>query len=284
MIKIYIDNRNFILLIVRIVIVLLFCLFINFKGNMTRLLYSQNKNSDVNSDVIRHIRIAESFVKQKTVDTLEKAIKEYEVALNVAPDNYEALWKISEVYIYLMDIKTNGLVVEKDSCKEILKKLGKPAYEYSIKAYEINPQGKEAIIVNLASYGYYISSFGIVKAVLKGTAGHYKDLAKKLIEVDDKCVGALGYRCLGRLYYSAPWPVGNTKKALKYFKKASTIASSMLEPHYWLGMLYLREKKYDLARKEFEFVSNNPPSEIETHYIKEFKKKAEKFLKELDVQ
>jgi len=52
----------------------------------------------------------------------------------------------------------------------------------------------------------------------------------------------------------------------------------MLEPHYWMGMIYVKKRKYEAATKEFEFVLSNPPIKLEEHFISEFKKESEKQL------
>jgi tetratricopeptide (TPR) repeat protein len=158
----------------------------------------------------------------------------------------------------------------------ILKGEGKTALDYAEKAYRMNPKSKEAVTVNLQAYAYYSASFGIVKAIFKGAAGHYKELANELNSIDDSYKGGIGYRYLGRLYYVAPWPVGSKKKAKQNYLKAREFNDKMLEVHYWLGMIYLDDKEYDLAKKEFEFVVNNPPIAIEQSWITAFKDDAKK--------
>lgn len=228
-----------------------------------------------------HITQADMLVKEMTIKHLEHAIKEYESALELDPNSYDALWKLAYTYIYILDIKTDCLIVEKREYKPVLKELGHLAQQYAKRAYKVNPKGKEAVRANLQSYGYYSASMGIVTAVLKGAAGHYVALAKELIAIDDTYCGASAYRCLGRLYYMAPWPLGNSKKAMKFYQKASERNPDMLEPHYWRGMIYLKKKKYEAARKEFEFVLSNPPIKLEEHCISEFKKESQKQLNKI---
>lgn len=215
--------------------------------------------------------IEKKYLQEKSVENCEKAIEEYKILLAERPNNYKVLAKISMAYIDILDIKTNALIVEKDEYKPILKELGKIANDYAKKAYELNPQNKDAIAANLVSYGYYSASFGIVKAVLKGAAGHYKDLANQLIKVDDAYMGALGYRSLGKLYHVAPWPVGSKSKALKFFKKAVDTDGTVLYSRYYLGMLYYQDKQYDLAEKEFIKVRDDEPSFFDKHFIKAYK-------------
>ena len=101
----------------------------------------------------------------------------------------------------------------------------------------------EAIAAAGLAHGYYSASFGVVKAILKGAAGRYKKLARKLIKTDDAYRGALGYKMMGKFYYMAPFPLGSLIKSERYYKKALEKDSSLCEPRYYLGMIYLKRKK-----------------------------------------
>jgi tetratricopeptide (TPR) repeat protein len=218
------------------------------------------------------------LMQEKTIENCEKAIKGYEQLLKKEPENYKFLNKIAKAYITIIDIKTSAMIEEKDEFKPVLEKYGEIANDYAHKAYKINPNDKEVVAVCLVAYGYYSSSFGIIKAIFKGAAGHYKDLCNQLIKLDEKHSGALGYRALGKLYYLAPWPVGSTKKALKNFQKAALTDGTVLNSQYYLGLIYFDKDKYDLAKKAFTFVVENPANEHEKHFIDAYKKASQKYL------
>jgi tetratricopeptide (TPR) repeat protein len=221
------------------------------------------------------------LMENKNIKNCEKAIKGYESLLKKTPDDPEILYKIANAYICMIDIKTSALIEEKNEFKPVLDKLGKIAYGYAYKAYKINPKCKEAVGASLVAYGYYSASFGILKAVLKGAAGHYKDLANQLIQIDEKYDGALGYRSLAKLYHVAPWPVGSTRKALKFFKKAVETDNAVLYSHYYLGLIYFEKDEFDLAKKEFTCVMDRPPDISEIHFIETYKNEARKFLQKI---
>jgi tetratricopeptide (TPR) repeat protein len=232
--------------------------------------------------VAAHIKAGDKLLADpKKVEKLEKAIKEYEAALKIDPNNLDALRKAALAYVSIIDIKTDALIVEKDENKPIMKDLGKKALDYAEKAYEIDPKNEEVVAVNLRAYAYYSASMGIVTAILKGAAGHYKELANELIALDDTYESGLAYSYLGRLYHMSPWPVGSSKKSLKNYLKALEINDKKLETHYWLGILYLDDKEYDKAKKEFEYVVNNPPIEFEKSWIGAFKTDAKKKLEDI---
>ena len=190
------------------------------------------------------VKTVDALMKNRNIKNSEAAIKGYEKLLSKDPDNPELLVRIGNAYITIIDIKTAALIEEKDEYKPILDKLGKIAYDYAFKSYKINPRSKEAVGASLVAYGYYSAGFGIIKAIFKGAAGHYKNLANELIAIDDKFDGALGYRSLGKLYEVAPWPVGSSRKALKYFQKAVEADYGVLYSHYYLGVLYFKKGNF----------------------------------------
>ena len=230
---------------------------------------------------------ADRLMADKTVADLQKAIKELESVLEQYPDNYEALWRISRAYVDIIAIKTSALIEEREEFKPILSELGRKADTYARQALKLNPDAKEVVTVAALAHGYYSSSFGILKAILKGAAGRYKKLSRKLIKIDDSYQGAAGYKMMGKFYYVAPFPYGSLIKAERNYKKSLEKYNGLLEAHYYLGMIYLKRKKYDIAKKEFEFVINNPPHTTEAYYIKEFKEESKKQLdkvKELEAR
>jgi tetratricopeptide (TPR) repeat protein len=223
----------------------------------------------------------DGLLSEKSVANCEKAVKACELLLKDAPDSYEILYRLANAYIGIIDIKTSALIEEKDEFKPVLKELGQIANDYAERAYQLNPKHKDVVAANLVSYGYYSASFGIVKAIFKGAAGHYKDLCNQLIEIDDRHLGALGYRLLGKLYHVAPWPVGSKKKALKFFQKAVETDNSVLYSHYYIGVIHFEKRDYDLAEKEFIFVRDNPANACEKHYTDAYKEKARYYLTSL---
>lgn len=220
----------------------------------------------------------DALMVEKTVENCEKAIKGYELLLKDNPKNYEILYKLADAYSVILDIKTAGFLEEKDEYKPILKSLGTTANDYAEKAYKLNHKSKEVVASALRAYAYYSASFGVVKAVFKGAATHYKDLCNELIKMDDKYKGAMGYRFLGKIYIVAPWPVGSDSKALKMFKKAIEKDNATLYSHYFAGELYFEDKEWDLAEKEFTFVRDNPPTNDEAYYFDAYKKKTNEYL------
>ncbi|MFH1378746.1 MAG: hypothetical protein ABII23_00580 [bacterium] len=102
-----------------------------------------------------------------SVKNMETAIKILQPILEIDPDNYEACLKTTRAYIEILTIKTSALIIEKDEYKPLLKQLGRKADVYARKAYELNPENKEAVMTALQAHGYFSSSFGIAAAIIK---------------------------------------------------------------------------------------------------------------------
>ena len=227
------------------------------------------------------IQKADDGLQTITEAHCREAIHAYEAALKSDPKNYEANWKASRAYCLILDLKTAGLIEEKEEYKPLLKELGEKAEGYAEKAYTVNPKGLDGLVWYNSSYGYHAASLGILKAILKGAGGKLKKLAHELIEVNDTASDALGYRMLGRFYMNAPFPVGSKTKAARYFEKAVQKAPGSLFNHYWLGEIYLEKKQFEQAKKEFQFVLDHPANPDEKHFSKPTQEAARKRLREL---
>ena len=215
-------------------------------------------------------------------ENIRKAVTEYESALRLDPESYEANWKMARAYCLILDIKTNIMIEEKKEYKPFLKDLGEKAGFYGAKAYAANPKGLDALVWYNGSYAYHASSMGIIKAILNGAGAKVKILANELIKQNDRYHGAFGYRILGRFYLNAPFPIGSRRKAMEHFKKAVDKAPADLQNHYWLGEAYRREGRAKEAKEQFEFVAANPPADIEAHLAGILKQYAQKYLDEIN--
>jgi hypothetical protein len=238
----------------------------------------QSINGESGQDGAITMAAIDKLMENKSMENCETAIRECEALLKEDPDNPELMARIAHAQVTIIAIQTAALIEERDEFKPLLKTLGKAAIDHAAKAFHMNPQSKEAVAIFLVACGYHSSGIGIFKSLCQGNGRLYKDLAWRLIRMDDKFEGALGYRCLGQFYDIAPWPVGSSRKALKYFLKASEAVPAVLHSHYHLGMLYMKKGDFDLAKKEFEFVAENPAHPSEAHYISAYKDEARKYL------
>ena len=216
--------------------------------------------------VERLIRQGDEALEAVTEDNAAKAAAEYETALRLDPQNYEANWKAARAYCLILDFKTRILLTEKDEDKPALRELGEKAEAFGARAYAANPRGLDALVWYTGSIAYHAAGTGILKAIYQGTDGKIESLAAQLISLDPVYHGAFGYRILGRLYLKAPFPKGNKRKAAEYLEKAVAAYPPDLQNHYWLGAAYLSRKKFPEAQRQFQYVLDHPPQEIEAHF------------------
>lgn len=207
------------------------------------------------------------LMADRNLENSHQAILACEILLSKEPDDPGLLVRIANAYITIITIRTSALIEERDEFKPILNGLGRIAYEYADRAYRLQPESREVVAVALVASGYFTASMAKVKAICTGAAGHTKRLAERLIRLDDRFEGALGYRSLGKFYEMAPWPVGSRRKALACYQKAVAAAPGSLHAHFLLGMLHWRRGERDLARKEFTLTVESPAHPSEAHFI-----------------
>ncbi|MFH1283303.1 MAG: hypothetical protein ABII27_06525 [bacterium] len=238
-------------------------------------------SAEINS---KNIKTADDLTLTYIYENINQAIMIYEDIYDNNPDNYELCWKLSRAYNAILDIKTNQAIItvegltDTEENKKLWREFGKNSFFFSEKALEFNPDGVEGLIWNAISYAYYSSSYGIVKAIFSGAAKKFKKNAKLLIDNAPEQMGALGYRHMGIFYLAAPFPIGSASKAAKYMQKALSLDSKYLQNHYYFGLALYRLEKYKDAKREFDYVIQNPPQVYEKHCNEAFMEESKRFI------
>jgi len=190
----------------------------------------------------------------------EKALEEYQAALQAEPENYEALWKTARAYFDLGD-----LMEPKDkAATEQQRKLFTESLSYARKAVRANPNDTWGYFFRSAAQGKYVLTQGKKEQVNASKA--IKADIEKAIELDpnnDLAYHALGLwhrkmdeiggaqRFLGGMLYGSI-PKGTNEESERCLQKAITIKPDYTNHHLELGRTYLAMKKYDLAKQEFQ--------------------------------
>ena len=84
-------------------------------------------NDGVAADIQTLIQKGDERLQEITEANAKEDIAVYEAALKIDPENYEANWKTSKAYCLILDLKTAGLIEEKEEYKPLLKELGEKA-------------------------------------------------------------------------------------------------------------------------------------------------------------
>lgn len=217
----------------------------------------------------------------------QKALEEYLKALEIEPNNYEILWKVSRGYLDVADLMTGtGKEIEKQKFELYVK-----AEKYARQAINANSND---------TWGHFYLSAALGKKVLmlgkKEQIDASKDVKKavdKAIELDpnnDLAYHALGRwhrrmaeiggakRALGSLIYGSI-PRGSFEESEKWLKKAVELKPEYINHHLELGRTYVALKKYDLARQEFNKCLELPEASAKD---KQYKEEARAELANLD--
>lgn len=154
--------------------------------------------------------------------------------------------------------------------------------EYGEAGVEADEDSLEACFWLAVNYG----SFGQEKGIMKSLSlvSQIKDLAEKVVELDEGYFYGGAWRVLGRLYHKAPgFPlsIGNSKKALECFEKALEFGPKFYLNHLFIAEFYISERKKDKARKHLEWILEADLNE--NHEIEDagYKCEAEELLKDL---
>lgn len=236
--------------------------------------FSQAIRPETSQDGAAPFEDIDRLMADRSIAGCEQAIQKCKALLASNPGDPRLLARTAHAYSTLITIRTSALIDERDEFKPILKKWGLIAHQYADQAYRLEPGSREVVAVALVALGYHAASLAKVKALCTGAAARYRRLAERLIRLDDRFEGALGYRSLGKYYEMAPWPVGSRRKAMTCYRKAIAAAPGSLHAHFLLGAMHQRCGEREQARREMAFVAENPPHPSETHFINAYKEEA----------
>ncbi len=230
------------------------------------------------------------LMSKRQLINYEKATLQFRKALLKEPENYDLMIRVADALNHIMRAKTNGNIIllsgktqDNERNKTIWSKYATEALKLSEKAVKANPDDRKALLTYAESYLYLSSSFGILKAIFKGAAEQYKRNANALITKYPKADDALGDIYMGAFYAVAPWPMSSRKKARKHFENALKLAPESIRSHYYVGLQAFIDNEYKTAKKEFDFVIDNPCTRnSEYDYCSFMKKEAEKGLVKID--
>jgi len=188
-----------------------------------------------------------------------KALESYLAALELEPENYEALWKASGSMVDVADLVN----VRAKGGLEKQKKYYQDAAEYARKAIAVNPNDTNGHFQLSAALGMYALGLGNKEKI--AMSREIKAEIEKSIELDpnnDGAYHALGRwhrtiaeiggakRLLGGILYGK-MPKGTNEEALTYLIKAVEIKPDDIHHHLELGRTYVVVEDYKEAAAEF---------------------------------
>ncbi len=115
-------------------------------------------------------------------------------------------------------------------------------------------------------YGVILSRAQGIRGVSPSTIPMLKTMMRvmNIVEKTDPAYFYGGvYRYWGRVIYEVPWLIRklaghSLKEAVEFYKKSIKIEPNFLMSHVYLAEVYIKMKKYNLARNELEFAIKTP--------------------------
>lgn len=209
----------------------------------------------------RAARAAEDTVDAGDPSSLEEvasALSRHERALARDPESFAAHLGIARALDVEMAIRTNGNLPlvdglqDSDENRALWSDLGARALEHARKAHALRPGSTEAAGALAISYMFYASSLGIVRSILQGAGGEYRENAGRLIEMAPAYDDGTGDFLMASFYLVAPWPIGDGDSARSHFERAAELAPASVRNHYGLGVYWARQGDEARARAHFE--------------------------------
>jgi tetratricopeptide (TPR) repeat protein len=167
----------------------------------------------------------------------------------------------------LMAIRTNGNLPLVDGLQDgpehraIWAELGPRSLAHARRALTLRPGTAEAAAALANAYMFHASSLGILKSILGGAAGEYREHATRLVEIDPAYDDGLGDYLLASFYLVAPWPIGDSEQALSHYQRAARLSPSSVRNQYGLGVYWARRDELARALSHFGHVRRWPCTE-----------------------
>lgn len=227
----------------------------------------------VGQDAAEHLRMGDEFYAR--FDDV-RALENYRLALEVEPDNYEALWKAARASIDIADVLDSEA---KDTPGKQTKHFTE-AESFARKAIEANPDDAWGHVFLSSAMGKRVLLLGKKEQI--NASKEIKGIVDKALELDpenDLAWHALGRwhrrmaeiggakRALGSILYGSI-PRGSMEESEQYMKKAVELHPDLPIHHLELGRTYAALGKYALAAGSFQKALDLPKTTSKDDMVK----------------
>lgn len=139
------------------------------------------------------------------------------------------------------------------SAEDVQTALFQKGIDWSKKAIELNPKSAGGYFWLGVNNGKYGESRGILKSLF--LVGPIKEAMQQVISIDPAYEHGGAYRVLGRMYYKLPgFAGGGVDKSIANLKKSLEYAPNVSTTHVFLAESYIKQKDYQSAKNELNFV------------------------------
>jgi FimV-like protein len=217
---------------------------------------------------------------EKTFDN-QKALEKYSEALEISPDNYEILWRLSRTHVDIGEHLAGKSDEEKQKQLEIYEK----ALEFAKKAVAANPEGAAGYTREAIAKGRIALFRGIWESI---------DLVKQTRADCEKAIAldsseAAAYYVLGRTNAKVcekpkiiRWPLGlgwaNMDDAVINYEKAIELRPNFIMYRIDCARAYIEMDEYEKARIHLTKIADLPKEDEDDDT---FRKEAVELLEEI---
>lgn len=180
-----------------------------------------------------------------TAKSAREGLKMLEEHLANNPDDFEALWRAARFCFWVCDRADE----ESEAGRAIKREFGQKGYQYAEKIIAKWPNMVEGYYYYTINLGEYGKGIGKLKAIKMGLAKKFEQNGEKAVAIDKRYEQCGPLRAMGRFYFSAPWPVHNAEKSIKYLKDAIQLCPNKVRSHAYLAETLIDEKRYEEARQ-----------------------------------
>jgi len=199
-------------------------------------------------------------------DRLQRAEK-------LAPADYGVLWRISRLYFWICDDAAIG--------DEERTRLGKIGWEYGDRATAVNPGGVEGWFYASSGVGYFSLGMGVVKALLQGMEGKYKERLSRAEQIDPSFSAGGIQDSWGRFYYELPWPKYDAGESERHLLNAIRVNPNDLRARLYLAELYIKEDHPKEARAMLQKILARTPGVYDAPEERRIQERARAVLSQL---
>ena len=191
----------------------------------------------------QNLAICHELARNRTdIAVYHEAINCYEQSFAAAPREDTAV-RLGKGYYWL----------GAHSAEDVQTELFQKGIDWSKKAIELNPKGAGGHFWLGVNNGKYGESRGILKSLF--LVGPIKDEMQQVIAIDSAYEHGGAYRVLGRMFYKLPgFAGGGLDKSITNLKKSLEYAPNVSTTHIFLAESYIKQKDYQSAKNELNFV------------------------------
>jgi len=214
-----------------------------------------------------------AYARRDEPGKLEELKDRLKRAEKLAPGDYGVLWRISRLYFWICDDAAVG--------DEERARLGKIGWDYGDRATVANPAGVEGWFYASSGVGYYSLGMGVVKALLQGMEGKYRERLSRAEQIDPSFSAGGIQDSWGRFYYELPWPKYDGGESERHLLNAIRVNPNDLRARLYLAELYLKEDHPKEARAMLEKILARTPGAYDAPEERRMQERARVVLSQL---